>query len=323
VVAHEYTHAVAESLWGGLGGNGEADAISEGVADVFGAIVEHASSAGPHNFVIGEGVVAGGIRSLATPALKTGIDHLSKLLPTPPGGWRPCVATEDVSHRNAGIVGHAFYLMTAGGTNPTSKIAIAKGIGWDAAQRVWWTAIQRMTEGAKLATLAGQTIAAAAALRVDTTPVACAWVATGVLPRERVKTSLGIDCAPGEVDQDIFGHWNWAGWGEWGTMSISRVGTQIRGVYTFRTGTVVLGERGADGWYRGCWSEATRERTTNGEFGPGWFRVRPDGSLDGRWHHLEASEWREDWDLSRTEVKAIPDADKARLADDTQFVPCN
>jgi hypothetical protein len=113
-----------------------------------------------------------------------------------------------------------------------------------------------------------------------------------------------------------------AGWGDWGTMGITRVGTQIRGVYTYRDGTVLLGERDKDGWYRGCWSEASRDPNTNGDFGVVWFRVREDGSLDGRSQHLEPQTWLEDWDLTRSADAKIPAADQACFADSAQFVLC-
>jgi hypothetical protein len=213
--------------------------------------------------------------------------------------------------------------MTHGGTNKTSSIAIppAKALGWDKAQRIWWRALTRMTADTSLAGLATETIAATVAFGYDLEPVACAWVAVGVNRRESV-AGIGVTCGAGGVDQSIVGYWDWAGWGEWGTMSIDRVGTQLRGVYTYRTGSVLLGERDADGWYRGCWTEGSRDPNVEGEYGEVWFRMRSDGTLDGRWHHLVKKGWREDWDLSRTTKRDIPAEDRARLTDATQFVPC-
>jgi hypothetical protein len=74
--------------------------------------------------------------------------------------------------------------MTVGGANDTSKIAIDDPIGWERARALWWTSQRSvLLPGSNFSMLARWQIATAKALGLDVQPVACAWVATGVLDR--------------------------------------------------------------------------------------------------------------------------------------------
>jgi len=93
----------------------------------------------------------------------------------------------------------------------------------------------------------------------------------------------------------MLGYWT----GSWGDMVIVTNGVTIGGVYTHDDGTV-LGEIGADGVFRGWWTEAPSRAAPN-DAGEVEFRLvqTPTGTmLDGRWRYDETGEWNEDFDLT-------------------------
>ena len=130
IVAHELTHGVTD-FTSRLDYRDEPGALNEAFSDIMAIGAEHfyfRSGQGPQkgpNFLIGEDITLGGprfIRSLDNPTAGGYPDHYS---------LRLYVGTDIDSggvHVNSTIVGHAFYLAVAGGTNRVSGIAVA-GIG--------------------------------------------------------------------------------------------------------------------------------------------------------------------------------------------------
>jgi bacillolysin len=111
---------------GGLIYRHESGALAEAFADIMAVAVERAAAAaplagdGPLDYLIGEDVVEGGLRSLAAPGLHGFADHYA----------RRAVGGIDNGgvHANALVAGHAFYLAVEGGRNATSGFAV-EGVG--------------------------------------------------------------------------------------------------------------------------------------------------------------------------------------------------
>lgn len=200
VSAHELTHAVTQYT-SKLVYAGESGALNESFSDVFGSLVEHANAPDEDaNMKIAEGCTADGtpFRSMLHPASVGGQpDHVTKqtskgAAPTKDNDWGGV-------HGNSGIPNNAFALMVAGGKNDTSGMKVDAG-GWDLAQQVWWFA-QRYNDRAATDFYAHARwmVAAAVKLDLDPKPVACAWVATGVLKEEYVKSKWNVTCGcPGQ-----------------------------------------------------------------------------------------------------------------------------
>ena len=178
VVAHEFTHGVTESA-SKLDMYDEPGALNEGISDIFGTFVEHSLRAKSANWTIGEDIDRhpGGLRNLADPHRTNQPAHYSELVIT--------VNDNGGIHTNCTIVGHAAYLMTNGGTNSVSRIAV-KGMGTANAQRLWYRALTRYTgPSSNFRDAADATIAAATdifgASSSETATVTRAWKAVGVL----------------------------------------------------------------------------------------------------------------------------------------------
>jgi Zn-dependent metalloprotease len=137
IVAHEWTHGVAESEVN-FSYMDEAGMLNEMMADVFGAAVE-ASVTGvtANTWKFGEDVetpaIPGdAIRYMNDPAL----DSVSR-------DFYPELRLSDGSYRGAGIGNLAFYLMVNGGTHPRGKTTVAvNGIGISTAARIYYLALR-------------------------------------------------------------------------------------------------------------------------------------------------------------------------------------
>jgi thermolysin len=116
IVAHEYTHGVSDYS-SHLASTGDPRSLSEAFSDMMATAVEYSFRPNRANYVIGEDVVTGGLRSLSDPGAYGGVDHYSKR--------GPSVGYE---YPNSTIASHAFYLAIEGGTNRTSKLAV-QGVG--------------------------------------------------------------------------------------------------------------------------------------------------------------------------------------------------
>jgi Zn-dependent metalloprotease len=128
VVAHEYAHALSRST-AELAGEGESGALDEGLADLWGCLIEQAVDPTHGNWLIGERVLVanrgkgGGadstpaaLRDLVDP-LRTGQARSLAEYQADADGNAPAPADQrslllrDARHKNAGIAGHAGYLL--------------------------------------------------------------------------------------------------------------------------------------------------------------------------------------------------------------------
>jgi len=193
VVAHELTHAVTTST-SNLTYKDQSGALNESVSDIFGEIVEHAVQPdAKKNWLCGEDASLNGtaFRDLAHPAPKQP-DHMSKYVNT----------TQDNGgvHTNSGIPNNAFYLMTMGGANDTSKVKVAAGLGWDKSAQLWYRAeTTYLTASTNMAGAAQATLSAAKDLKFtdnEVNIVECSWIAVGALPGTCKAITGGTGTAP-------------------------------------------------------------------------------------------------------------------------------
>jgi MYXO-CTERM domain-containing protein len=184
VIAHELTHGVTEHE-SGLEYHDQPGALNESLSDVMSACAEHVSFPDPNNnWFVGEKVagflLGTKLRDMRDPgsvALSPQPDNMSKYNTT----------TEDNGgvHINSGIPNNAAYLMTMGGTNKTSGIAVANGIGWEKAEQVWYrAATQYFGATTDFKAAAQATLTAATDLgfsESNKATIECAWIAVGVI----------------------------------------------------------------------------------------------------------------------------------------------
>jgi bacillolysin len=178
VVAHEIFHGVIESEVD-LIYEEQPGAISESLADVFGALVE--AGEGVPDWRIGELVIDRGVRDLRDPAALGLPDHMDGYLDLPPH------PDDDMGgvHVNSTIPSHAAALLAEGGRHRRSGVEVPR-LGAAAVRDIWWRALTvYLTPRARFAELARATLHAAADLHGPETDavkaVATAWQAVGVL----------------------------------------------------------------------------------------------------------------------------------------------
>jgi Zn-dependent metalloprotease len=115
VIAHEYTHAVVQSIVD-MDSHGEAASINEAIADIFATAVTFHSGQG--DWIIGEKVIPGGIRNLSDPK---SMGHPDTYEGENWGEYRTDfertvnLRQERGMHGNGSIMGHWFYLLCEGG----------------------------------------------------------------------------------------------------------------------------------------------------------------------------------------------------------------
>jgi hypothetical protein len=216
VVAHELAHGVTGAT-SHLEYRGESGALNESFSDVMGASAENAIEGdAPSNFLIGErGSKSGSpVRDMVNPSSvplrMSGIekfpDHYTKIA--------RCASTETPKHEkndncyvhiNSSVPNRAFSLMTAGGTNSSSGIRIAQGVGWVDARILWYYTLTHLHSAAQFKSAAfAQVFLANAWYRLygwsqaNFEAVACAWVGVGVLSAdEPIVASVTKCAAPG------------------------------------------------------------------------------------------------------------------------------
>ena len=140
IFGHEAWHGVIERT-ANLPYEGESGALNESLADIFGTLAEYIAykqdGKKPQNWTIGEdcwtpqnGDKTDGIRSLEDPSKDNySIDHYSKYK-----------TSDKEVHRTSGISNNAFYLLSQGGTNRTSKKQVVGGIGIESAALIFFRA---------------------------------------------------------------------------------------------------------------------------------------------------------------------------------------
>ena len=179
VVAHEFTHGVTEAT-SALVYQGQSGALNESVSDIFGVFIEHSFKPDDtKNWLMGESIAktSAGLRDFKAPA----------------NGQQPANMTSYVNtqqdnggvHINSGIPNNAAFLMTMGGTNPTSGTVVKFGIGWEKSEKIWYRANTKYflstTNFAQAAQGVMQAAKDLALTENELNIVDCAWKATGVV----------------------------------------------------------------------------------------------------------------------------------------------
>lgn len=201
-VAHELSHGVTEYT-SGLVYGGESGALNESASDVFACLVEHQlhPNAERNLWFSEDSLVAGTpfrnmrhTRDSFSPQPNHVDEQEHKGVRA--ADWGPDNDRGGV-HGNSGIPNNAFALMVEGGVQDTSRVVVPPG-GWDLASRVAWFA-QRYNDrpSTQFYSHARWQIAAAKKLRVAVEPVACAWVAVGVVKAEYAKSKYKVTCEIG------------------------------------------------------------------------------------------------------------------------------
>ena len=179
VVSHEFTHGVTQAT-SALVYKAQTGALNESVSDIFGCFIEHSLVPDPiKNWTMGEEIVKQGIglRDMKNPAAGQQPSNMTLYVNT----------QQDAGgvHTNSGIPNNAAYLMTMGGTNPSSKIAVAFGIGWEKSEKVWYQANTKyFLSTTNFAQAAAGTMLAAKDVGLtenEQNIVDCAWKAVGVV----------------------------------------------------------------------------------------------------------------------------------------------
>ena len=194
VVAHEFSHGLTQytsELFAGP----ESVSLNEGFSDVMAASIEFYAGvhgldpAAPADWLFGEDAVdvssgTPGFRSLADPRVEGGLDHYSEL-PTTTG-----------PQLRGGIVGHAFYLASQGGSNAGCTATATRpathsldcdvdvtSVSQTRATQIFYEGFTSLVETANFCDARNATVAVAGA---DADAVSEAWQAVGV----------AADCSP-------------------------------------------------------------------------------------------------------------------------------
>ncbi len=178
VVGHEFTHGVTSST-SKLEYQGQPGALNEAISDIFSSFIEHSFKPDDtNNWLTGEVVgINGPIRSLSNPRSKGQPSHMKEYVNTQQdnGGV----------HINSGIPNNAAYLMTMGGQNPYSKIAMSGKLGWEKSEKLWYELETKyLLSRSNFSAAASASTQAAKALNFSASEqaiVTCAWIAVGVV----------------------------------------------------------------------------------------------------------------------------------------------
>jgi len=186
IVAHEITHGITDKT-SKLEYKDESGALNESFSDVMGASAEewfNETRDPVNNLIIGENWTKNGkgVRSMVDPTNFSDPDHkrAEKFCSAEAARDRNNDFCE--VHSNSGIPNRAFSLMTVGGTNKTSGISVAKGIGWKTARELWYETLTALRPQATFSDAALVQLTAALRRGPDVwLAVACAWLAVGVV----------------------------------------------------------------------------------------------------------------------------------------------
>ena len=180
VVGHEFTHGVTEKT-SNLVYTNQSGALNEAVSDIFGAFIEHSVKPDAvKNWAIGEQTLkaGGSLRDMKSPG---------SVADPQPGHMSKFVNTQQDNggvHINSGIINNAAYLMTVGGVNPTSKVEVKFGIGWEKSEKLWYRANTKYFMSTTNFGQAAQGVLSAAKdiglTANETNIVDCAFKATGI-----------------------------------------------------------------------------------------------------------------------------------------------
>jgi len=183
VIGHELTHGVVQ-FSAGLVYQDESGALNEHFADVFGSLVKQFSkqqTADKADWLIGEGLLAKGIKGIALRSLKSpGTAYNDPLLgrDPQPAHMKNFLRTDDDNggvHINSGIPNKAFATLAT----------ILGGFAWERAGKIWYeTLTRRLTANATFQQCADATYESAGALfgaaSAEQLAVRQAWQTVGV-----------------------------------------------------------------------------------------------------------------------------------------------
>ncbi|MBX2796988.1 MAG: M4 family metallopeptidase [Myxococcales bacterium] len=141
VVAHEFAHLV-DAANSDLQYEGQSGALDESFADVFASLVDG-------NWLIGEDLSGGAIRSLANPPAFGDPDHMQASLSGDGAGLRSTANPNGDNdwgnvHTNSGIPNKAAFLVTVGGVH---NGYVVEGLGRDKAQHLYHAVHTGMLDG--------------------------------------------------------------------------------------------------------------------------------------------------------------------------------
>ena len=136
IIGHEFSHAVTDHT-SDLVYSNESGALDESFADINGAFVDYG------DWLIGEDLSGGAIRSLANPTLYNDPDRYNSPLRATGSGDNGGV------HTNSGIHNHAAYLVTEGGTFNGVTIPMG-GISMWRARVLFYKTLNRLTSNASM-----------------------------------------------------------------------------------------------------------------------------------------------------------------------------
>jgi thermolysin/neutral peptidase B len=190
VATHEYTHAITDRSCRLFYGT-ESGALNESMSDVFAALAEH-SFTGAGDFKLGDGAIKEHLplRNFADPAdaVIGQPRHYSQLMAN--GAF-----DNGGVHINSGIPNHAFYLMVQGGTHKDSGVKVKTPLSWKQVEDLKWTALRfELKETSTFREFAITELLIAKRKNIPREPVACSWVAVGVLTPDETKKNFGIEC---------------------------------------------------------------------------------------------------------------------------------
>ncbi|HEV7921430.1 MAG TPA: M4 family metallopeptidase [Thermoanaerobaculia bacterium] len=183
VIGHELTHGVVQ-FSGGLVYQDQSGALNEHFADVFGSLVKQyqkKQTADKADWLIGEGLLAKGIKGIALRSLKSpGTAYNDPMLgrDPQPSHMRNLLRTDDDNggvHINSGIPNKAFQTLAA----------TLGGFAWEKAGRIWYQTLTRgLTPNATFQQCAEATFEAAGTLfgagKAEQLAVRQAWQAVGL-----------------------------------------------------------------------------------------------------------------------------------------------
>ncbi|MFM9944928.1 MAG: M4 family metallopeptidase [Bacteroidia bacterium] len=194
IVGHEYSHGVGNNTVR-FGDGGEAGALNESYADIFGFLTE-THVLGFQNFTIGENATLNRRRNLADPKNETPNDPDGCLPADYPITFREncCWADEDNfncdkggEHHNANVQNFCFFLLAMGGTHPNSLVTV-NAIGIEKASQIvhlaFTSGLLTSTSGFKESKKAWETASAELFGRCsfENIETCKAWSAVGIPP---------------------------------------------------------------------------------------------------------------------------------------------
>jgi len=146
VCGHEFAHGVCQftaNIAAGTSGYDDANALNEGLSDIWGASIEHWAAPAKQTWLMGEELFFNGvfscIRNLQNPKTTTAAEGQH---PDTYHGQFWTTNANAYSHTNSTVLSHWFYLVSQGGsgTNDNGNSFSINGIGMDNAERIVYQA---------------------------------------------------------------------------------------------------------------------------------------------------------------------------------------